>query len=65
MRGWAFQGLALAPWALAGRVATVVVPIYTARLSIMGTSLLRIDTEGTSKARLTTTGTTLERESIE
>ena len=62
MRGWAFQGRASAGWAIAGGVGGV--PIYTARLSIMGTSLLRIDTEGTTKARLTTTGTTLERESI-
>jgi hypothetical protein len=56
MRGYAFQGWASAPWALAGRVAAATDHVTT-RLTLIGQSRQRLSIDGQSQERLTIRGT--------
>jgi hypothetical protein len=56
MRGYASQGYASAPWALAGRVAAATDHVTT-RLTLIGQSRQRLSIDGQSQERLTIRGT--------
>ena len=57
MRGYAFQGWAYAPWALAGGVAAVV-PINSIRYQLIGASGERDELTGASGKRFELEGGT-------
>jgi hypothetical protein len=63
MRGYAFQGWASAPWALAGRIAGPTDHVTT-RLTLIGQSRQRLTLTGTSGERLSIDGQSQERLTI-
>ena len=63
MKGWASQGYASAPWALAGRVAAATDHVTT-RLTLIGQSRQRLTLTGTSGERLSIDGQSQERLTI-
>jgi hypothetical protein len=64
MRGYAFQGYASAPWALAGGGA-VVVPINSIRYQLIGASGQRLSLDGASGERDELTGASGKRFELE